>query len=137
MRTEKTDTQNTIPILDDLRTAIVAGPTGDLALIATQDGRLFTKESFGNLFRQWCREAGVAASAHGLRKMAAARAAEAGGTEEELQAWFGWLTIGQSSTYTRSASRRLKSQQLATKLSKNKSALTLEAEVPSPLEKKR
>ena len=136
MRMEKTDIELSIPVLQDLRTAIDAGPTGDLAIISTTEGRSYSKESFGNLFRDWCREAGIKKSAHGLRKLAAAQAAEAGATEEELQAWFGWQTIGQSSLYTRTASRKIKSQRLAEKLIENKNARTFRADVPSPIEKK-
>lgn len=136
LRMEKTDIELCIPVLDALRNAITAGPTGDLAIIATLSGAPFTKESFGNTFRQWCAEAGVTKSAHGLRKLAAAQAAEAGATEEELQAWFGWQSIGQSSTYTRSASRKKKAQQLAEKLKANKNALTSGGVFPAPIEKK-
>jgi integrase len=136
IKMEKTEFDLTIPVLDPLRSAIAAGPTGDLAIIATNSGAPFTKESFGNLFRQWCEEAGVSKSAHGLRKLAAAQAAEAGATEEELQAWFGWQTIGQSSTYTRSASRKVKAQKLAEKLNANKFARTSDGYNPSPIVKK-
>ena len=47
LRTAKTGQQVTIPLLPELARIIDASPTGDLALIATQDGRPFTKESFG------------------------------------------------------------------------------------------
>jgi integrase len=46
--------------------------------------------TFGNQFRKACREAGVRRSAHGLRKVAATRAANAGATVAELEAIF-WL----------------------------------------------
>jgi hypothetical protein len=52
--------------------------------------RPFTKESFGNDFRQACRAAGVPGSAHGVRKIAATRAANAGATVAQLEAIFGW-----------------------------------------------
>jgi integrase len=138
MRMEKTDTELAIPMLHELREAIEKGPVGDLAIICSSEGRPYSKESFGNLFRDWCREAGIEKSAHGLRKLAASQAAEAGATEEELQAWFGWQTIGQSSIYTKAASQKIKAQHLAEKLKlkRNKNTRTLDADIPSPIEKK-
>ena len=56
--------------------------------------------------RKACYQAGVKASSHGLRKWAAAKLAEEGGSEMELQAKFGWKSQEQSSVYTRSANRK-------------------------------
>jgi Phage integrase family len=54
-----------------------------------------------------CRKAGITnRSAHGLRKIAAARLAERGATEAELDAIFGWTGGRMASLYTRSANRR-------------------------------
>ena len=64
-------------------------------------------ESFGNLFRKACREAGLQnRSAHGLRKAAATRAANAGATVAQLEAIFGWNGGTMASLYTRAADRR-------------------------------
>lgn len=84
---------------------IAASPTGDLQFLITAKGTAFDKATFGNEFREWCDKAKVTKSAHGLRKRAAAEAAEGGGSEEALMAHFGWQTIGQSLTYTRSAKK--------------------------------
>jgi integrase len=66
-----------------------------------------TKESFGNLFKKACKAAGVSdRSAHGLRKIAATRAADRGATEAQLEAIFGWTGGRMASLYTRSANRR-------------------------------
>ncbi len=43
-----------------------------------------TKESFGNAFSDACREAGINKSAHGQRKIGAARAANNGATVAQL-----------------------------------------------------
>ena len=75
MKTEKTDTEVTLPILPVLSKTLEAGPCGDLTFIAGENGRPLAKESFGNLFRKACRAAGLhGRSAHGLRKAAATRA---------------------------------------------------------------
>jgi integrase len=95
-----------IPILPVLAATLKAGPCGDLAFIAGENGRPLTKESFGNLFRKACRAAGVSGSAHGLRKVAATRAANNGATVAELEAIFGWTGGRMASHYTRTADRR-------------------------------
>lgn len=106
LKAEKTGVELFVPILPELAAAIAACPTGDLAFIVGDDGRPLTKEGFGNLFRKWCREAKVQASAHGLRKLAATTVAEAGASEMQLQALFGWTTGSQSAVYTKAASRK-------------------------------
>jgi integrase len=107
MRTEKTDTEVTLPILPVLSRTLEAGPCGDLTFIAGENGHPLTKESFGNLFRKACSAAGLRArSAHGLRKAAATRAANAGATVAELEAIFGWSGGTMAALYTRAADRR-------------------------------
>jgi integrase len=107
IKTEKTGTVVTLPILPILAETLAAGPCGDLTYIINANGRPFTKESFGNAFKDACRKAGITnRSAHGLRKIAAARAADRGATEAQLDAIFGWTGGRMASLYTRSANRR-------------------------------
>jgi hypothetical protein len=103
-----------IPILPDLQEIIDGLPPGRLPLIARDDGTPYTKESFGNLFRQWCDEAGIPKgyAAHGIRKYAATIRAELGATVNQLMAWFGWLTEKEAVAYTRAADRRHLAAQL-------------------------
>jgi integrase len=103
MRTEKTGTPVTIPLLPELAEVIAARKTGDLAFIATATGTPMTKESFG--FRDACKAAGVPGSAHGLRKAGATRAANNGATVAQLEAIFGWSGGRMASLYTRQADR--------------------------------
>jgi integrase len=105
IKTEKTDTLVMIPILPVLAETLAAGPCGDLTFIAGAGGKPLTKESFGNEFRQACKAAGVPGSAHGVRKIAATRAANAGATVAELEAIFGWQGGAMASLYTRAADR--------------------------------
>jgi integrase len=107
IKTEKTNTPVTLPILPVLMKTLDAGPCGDLTFIAGEGGRPLTKESFGNLFRKACREAGLQdRSAHGLRKAAATRAAENGATVAQLNAIFGWKGAKMATFYTEAADRR-------------------------------
>jgi integrase len=96
----------TLPILPVLAETLAAGPCGDLTFIAGARGEPLTKESFGNLFRAACKAAGVPGSAHGVRKVAATRAANAGATVAQLEAIFGWSGGTMASLYTRSADRK-------------------------------
>src|SRR4029079_16578981 len=93
----------TLPILPVLEETLTAGPCGDLAFICGAKGEPLTKESFGNEFREACKAAGVPGSAHGVRKIAATRAANAGATVAQLEAIFGWTGGTMASHYTRSA----------------------------------
>ena len=106
IRTEKNKTEVSIPILPPLAETLAIGPTGDLAFIVGDRGQPLAKESFGNVFRAACNAAGVKKSAHGVRKIGATRAAEAGATVAELEALFGWTGGTMASHYTRNADRK-------------------------------
>lgn len=106
IQTEKTGMEVSIPLQQSFMDLLRDGPTGDLVLISGEKGLPLTKESFGNMFRRACNEAGVNKSAHGLRKLAATRVAEAGASVAELEAIFGWSGGGMASLYTRSVDRK-------------------------------
>jgi integrase len=116
IRTEKSGTEVTLPILPVLAQTLAAGPCGDLAFICGERGEPLTKESFGNMFKDACKAAGVSGSAHGVRKIAATRAADAGATEAELMAIFGWTDSKMAAHYTRTANRKRLATQAMTKL---------------------
>jgi integrase len=106
IKTAKTGTEVTLPILPVLAETLGAGPCGDLAFICGARGEPMAKKSFSNDFADACRAAGVPGSAHGVRKIAATRAANAGATVAQLEAIFGWCGHGMASLYTRAADRR-------------------------------
>jgi integrase len=118
LRTEKGqgEIEVTIPLLPILDCTLQTGPTADLAFICGENGRPLTKESFGNAFSEAARKAGVNKSAHGVRKIAATRAADNGATVHELMAIFGWKTIAMAEIYTREANRRRLALESAHKL---------------------
>jgi integrase len=119
IKTEKSGftVEVSLPILPVLQATLDAGPCGDLTFIVGANGRPFTKESFGNEFKAACRAAGVPGSAHGVRKIAATRAADAGATEAELMAIFGWTDSKMAAHYTRTANRKRLAAQAMEKLS--------------------
>ena len=97
----------TLPILPILQATLDAGPTGDMAFICGASGGPLVKESFGNMFREACDQAGVfGKSAHGVRKIGATTAADNGATEKELDSIFGWEGGNMSRVYTEAANRK-------------------------------
>jgi integrase len=133
LRTEKTGVSVSIPMLPALAATLAAGPCGELAYICGEGGKPLTKESFGNAFGEACRAAGVAKSAHGVRKIGATRAAENGATVAELEAIFGWQGGGMASLYTRAADRARLAKGAITKLARTES----EHSIPAPNQKVR
>jgi integrase len=95
-----------LPILPPLHESIDATPTGHLVYLMTAWGKPHSAKAFGNWFKKRCREAGLQdVSAHGLRKLGAQRCAEAGATEHQLMALFGWSNPQQAAVYTQKANR--------------------------------
>jgi integrase len=112
-----------LPILPVLAQTLAAGPCGDLAFICGERGEPLTKESFGNIFKDACKAAHVPGSAHGVRKIAATRAADAGATEAELMAIFGWTDSKMATHYTRTANRKRLAAQAMAKLNANRTSI--------------
>ncbi|MCW5729275.1 MAG: tyrosine-type recombinase/integrase [Alphaproteobacteria bacterium] len=92
-------------------------PGENLTLLVTEYGRPYTAAGFGARFREWCDEAGLPArrGAHGLRKAAARRLAEAGASVHEIMAVTGHRTLGEIERYTRAADRRRLAEQAIAK----------------------
>jgi integrase len=120
-----------LPILPPLRHSIDATLTGHLVYLVTAFGTPHSAKAFGNWFKKRCREAGLEElSAHGLRKLGAQRCAEAGATEHQLMALFGWTNPQQAAVYTKKANRAKLEAQAALLLqaqSSNKSVPLLPA----------
>lgn len=133
--TEKTGERIAIPIHPELQAMIEAGPCGDLAWFVGERGDSLTKESFGNLFRAACNAAGVKKSARGLRKAGATADAEAGYTEAELEAKYGWRGGRMASFYTRSMDRERLAIQAAEKSKKRTSMPAPKGKTPAPSKK--
>jgi integrase len=95
------------PVEPELAATLAKGPCGDLAFVCGERGEPLVKESFGNMFKAACVEAGITdKSAHGLRKLSANIWAERGATVNELMALFGWLSPQMAAHYTEKADRK-------------------------------
>jgi integrase len=107
VRQQKTGRTVWIPIHETLASIIAETPTSNLTFLVTEHGKPFTAASFGNWFRDECRVAGLnGCSAHGLRKAAARRLAEAGCSTHEIAAITGHATLREVARYTDAADRR-------------------------------
>ena len=120
IKTEKSGfrTEVTLPILPVLQQTLDAGPTGETTFICGEQGQSLTKETFGNYFREACNKAGIKKSAHGVRKISATRAANAGATVAQLKSLFGWEADNMAAHYTKTADRRRLAKEAITKLQK-------------------
>ena len=111
-----------LPLHPELKRIIEATPSSNLTFLVTEFGKPFTANGFGNRFRKWCDEAGLPerCTAHGLRKAAAARLAEAGATELEIRAITGHQTSNEVNRYTKAASQKRMAEAGMSKLIGNK-----------------
>ncbi|WP_142416914.1 tyrosine-type recombinase/integrase [Bartonella massiliensis] len=121
LKTEKSKFQTDVflPILPELAKTLEVGPIGNETFICNKVNEKFIKESFGNAFRDACNAAGIKKSAHGLRKLAATRAANSGATVSQLKAIFGWTEDQMASLYTKSADRKRLALEAIKKLQKS------------------
>ena len=118
---EKNGAELTIPVHAKLVEAIEACPPNGLNVLETSKGKPWGKESYGNEFLEWSKAASIAEldtgrtkNSHGIRKLAATRVAEAGASELEMMALFGWTDPKMARRYTMSANKnRLASQAAA------------------------
>lgn len=107
VRQSKTGEPLSIPIHPELQTVIDATPRENLTFLMTEFGKPFTPAGFTNAFRDWCAEAGVPKgySAHGLRKAACRRLAEAGCSASQIMAVSGHRSLAEAEKYVRAANQ--------------------------------
>jgi integrase len=108
VRQQKTGTELEIPLLPDLQEVLAAHPAEHLTFLTTKMGRPFVANGFTCWFRDICREAGLPAglSAHGLRKAACRRLAEAGCSANQIAAISGHATLREVARYTKAADQK-------------------------------
>jgi integrase len=96
------------PVLPELAEVIAATPTiGLKAYLVSSWGKPYTPAGFGNWFRDQCNAAGLPqCSAHGLRKAAACRCADAGATLSDLMKLFDWSSSAVAAKYIQKADKK-------------------------------
>jgi integrase len=96
-----------IPLHPELAMAIETMPQKDKTFLITHYGYPFTPAGFWKWFKKRCREAGLEhCAAHGLRKAAARKLAEAGCTNAEIKAITGHTTDQEVARYTAAVDRK-------------------------------
>jgi integrase len=107
VKQEKTGAELAIPMHPDLVAVIAATPSGHLTFLTTTIGGPFAATTLTHWFRRECDKAGLPhCSAHGLRKAAARRLAEAGCTAHEIGAITGHVSLAELVRYTKAADQR-------------------------------
>jgi hypothetical protein len=101
---QKTKARLRIPIHPELH-AVLAKTDTDMTFLVTSQGQPFSAPGFGNWFREACDEAGLPKGcwAHGLRKAAARRLAEAGCTVHQIASITGHKTLKEVAHYAAAA----------------------------------
>jgi len=100
---QKTGSTLAIPVTSALAEAInAAAPNDAIVFLLNERGQPFTAKSFGTWFTKRCKRAGLEGlSAHGLRKAACRRLAEAGCSANEIAAISGHKSLNEVARYTR------------------------------------
>lgn len=101
----KTGTKLTIALHPDLQDVLACTRREHISIIATEYGKPFSVKGFGNFMSDSIRAAGLPERcvAHGLRKAAARRLAEAGCSAREIMAVTGHKTLAEVERYTAAA----------------------------------
>jgi integrase len=116
VKQEKTGVELIIPVHPTLEAVIAAAPRDHLTFVTTRLGGPFQGSAFSRWFRSECDKAGLPhCSAHGLRKAAARRLAEAGCTAYEIGAITGHASLTELVRYTRAADQRRLAEAAMTK----------------------
>lgn len=102
VRQNKTKAMLVLPMHSKLRAEIAAHATkNNLTFLLNKWDKPFSAAGFGNWFREVCDEAGLhGLSAHGLRKAAARRLAEAGCSPHQIMAMTGHKSLAEVARYT-------------------------------------
>jgi integrase len=104
VRQQKTGRHLEIPVHPQLAAIIDASPSGHLTFLTAAGGKPFSTAGFGNVFRQWCDEAGLPqCSSHGLRKAQCRRLAEAGCSAPQIAAISGHMSLREVQRYIEAA----------------------------------
>jgi integrase len=105
VRQQKTAAALRIPLHPALQAVLDAAPSQHLTFLVTKSGQPYSGNDFSEQFRVWCNEAKLPQEcvAHGLRKAACRRLAEAGCSASEIMSISGHKTLKEVERYTKEA----------------------------------
>lgn len=134
---QKTGAKLAIALHPNLRQSLDLCPSGHVAAITTAFGRPFSVKGFGQFASAAIAKAGLPSrcKAHGLRKAAARRLAEAGCTAHEIAAVTGHKTLSEVERYTRAAAQEMLNANAMAKQAANKQVANLPLQIGNPIEK--
>jgi integrase len=114
------------PLLAELKEIIEATPVvGSKTFLVTAHGKPFSEKGFGNWFKARCMEAKLPqCTAHGLRKAAACRCADAGVSEYDMMQLFDWSSSRMAAYYTKKANKKRAAARTIQHLSRRQPAST-------------
>jgi hypothetical protein len=120
---QKTAAKLAIPIHGALQRELAVTNHNHETILATAYGKRFSLKGFGNMISNAIKEAGLPkrCKAHGLRKAAARRLAEAGCSASEIAAITGHKTLAEVERYTRAADQERLARQAMQRQSANRS----------------
>lgn len=118
LRQVKTRTEMAIPIHRDLANEIEQWHGEGQTFLTGARGAALSVNGFYNVFKDWCRKAGLPerCSPHGLRKAAARRLAEAGCSTHEIAAITGHRSLIEIGRYTRAVAQAKMAESALAKL---------------------
>src|SRR6516165_5774008 len=118
VRQRKTGKALSIPLHPALKTILAVLPRTNMTFVVTERGASFKAQGLSEWFKKQCRAAGLShCSAHGLRKAAATRLANAGCSVNEIAAITGHTSLREIAHYTSAADQgRLARQALSRQL---------------------
>ena len=132
IKTEKNGKLAVVKIPEYFLEILKSGPVGDLTFIVSTKNTPYKKESFGTIFRKWCRDAGISKSPHGFRKTGATEIADGGGSEMEIQNSLSHASGAESAVYTRTARQTALAIRAMEIRTKNNSIPAPFSEIPAP-----
>src|SRR5262249_49559659 len=102
VKQQKTGATLAIPVHPHLQAVLDATPSEHLTFLVTATGKPYGGNHFSESFREWCDAAGLPkhCSAHGLRKAACRRLAEAGCSANEIAAISGHASLDEVARHT-------------------------------------
>lgn len=118
---ENSDEKLVIPMHQSLLRELALAKREHLVILTTAFGQPFSVKGFGNFVSDAIRDAGLPprCKAHGLRKAAARRLAEAGCTGKQIQAITGHKSLEEVERYTRKADQMHLARQAVAKQENN------------------
>jgi enterobacteria phage integrase len=127
VRQQKTAAKLTIPIHEALDRVLSTANRTHSTILATAYGGQFSVKGFGHMISAAIRQTGLPkrCKAHGLRKAAARRLAEAGCSASEIAAITGHKTLAEVERYTRAADQERLARQAIQRQSENRSGKPL------------